>query len=201
MNTEKGAIKPPIFTAVQWQFPSRNCVCRGLHVVPTKMAGGAIIDALCHSWPVCCLNQRLSESFSSFSSQLAVEIMTFSRVTIQLNLKEASSATLVVCAAGGVCTERQLLPRARVPSSRVGTCWAWWQNTSPLPEVLGGSWQLPFKFAVACGHLVSGPVWLTAEGQRCDTAPWLAGHAGPRRTARGCSCSQPAAQGAWHGSE
>lgn len=102
-----------------------------------------------------------------------------SRVTVQLNLKKASSEALVLLVVRGSWrgVHWKAAPATDtvcVPSSPVGTCLAWWQNTSPLPELLGGSWQLSFKFAVARGHLVSGRVWrdssqsVPAEGQRCD---------------------------------
>lgn len=48
------------------------------------MARRVIIDALCHSWPVWCLNQRLCENFSSFASKRVVEIINISVVTRSL---------------------------------------------------------------------------------------------------------------------
>lgn len=76
MNTEEGAIKPPIHTALQHQFPSINGIYR--------ITYGTFINGQrsnywwsCHSWPACCLNQRLSENFSSFPFKCMIKIMTF----------------------------------------------------------------------------------------------------------------------------
>lgn len=163
------------------------------------MAGGAIIDALCHSWPACCLHQRLSESFSSSSFQLTVETMTFpgsqfSWIYRRLPLK------LWCCWPGHVwssCHRHRSCPQQlcghllALVAKHQSPAWAPGRVLRAFLSVCCSLWSSGVRSCLGRQHTGSD----SRRTEMWHGVARLAGHTGPQHTPGTSSWSQPAAQG------